>query len=532
MTDEQELRRRIGQLLVFGFDGLTVPDHVVDLIRTHYLGNIILFSRNVSTKEQLIALTSHLQDLARENGQSLPLTISADQENGIVRRLPEEIPVFPGNMALGATHSPQDVHRSGVLTGRLLFKLGINFNLAPVLDVNNNPANPVIGVRSFGDLAETVAEFGVQFIQGLQSQGIIACGKHFPGHGDTNVDSHLDLPTIAHDRPRLESVELVPFKAAIKAGIDSIMTAHVVFPAVEPEQIPATLSYRVLTELLRHELGFAGVLTTDCLEMNAISETVGVGAGAVQALKAGADMVMVSHRLDRQMAAIDAIFKAVRGGALSESRIDEAFQRVQALKAKRLGTSRQEEWDHLMREAKATQVSLSGNAVTALRVTPASRPTKEGLKKVAVLVDETTPLMVAAGRGGHNPLLKNALEAVFPGVPVQEFLFPSIFDGQSEVQLFPMLAQYDAVLAGINGTRNARYLAFVNALAERPIRQATLLLRSPYDAVTVEGVPNLYALYENTPWMAEAAIRALFGEEAKGRLPVHISEDFPRGHQS
>ncbi|KLU58875.1 beta-hexosaminidase precursor [Peptococcaceae bacterium CEB3] len=531
MTDEEDLRRRIGQLLVFGFDGLTVPEYVADLIRTHYLGNIILFSRNVSTKEQLSALTDHLQSLAQESGQEMPLTISADQENGIVRRLPEDIPVFPGNMALGATHSPEDVYRSGVLTGRLLANLGINFDLAPVLDVNNNPANPVIGVRSLGDVAETVAELGVRFMQGLQSQGIIACGKHFPGHGDTNVDSHLDLPSIAHDRLRLESVELVPFKAAIQAGIDSIMTAHVVFPAVEPEKIPATLSYRVLTSLLRYELGFAGVLTTDCLEMNAISATVGIGAGAVQALRAGADMVMVSHHLDRQLAAIDAIVSAVRQGDLAEARIEEAYQRVQALKAKRLGATAREEWAPLLQAAKAVQVDLSQHAVTALRLTPAAQPTKDSLEKIAVLVDETTPLMAAAGGGGHHPLIKDALATVFPGLEVQEFLFPSVFDCQSEEQLSALLAQYDAVLAGINGTRNTRYLEFVKELAARPIRQATLLLRSPYDALHVKDAPNLYALYEDTPWMAEAAIRSLFGEGAQGRLPVHISEDFPRGYR-
>lgn len=531
MTDEQALRRRIGQLLVFGFDGLTVPDHVRTLIQEHYLGNIILFSRNVSTQEQVAQLNQDLQSLARNAGQELPLTISADQENGIVRRLPEDLPVFPGSMAMGATDNPQDAYRVGVLTGRLLRALGINFNLAPVLDVNNNPANPVIGVRSFSDVAATVAAFGVAMTRGLQSEGVIACGKHFPGHGDTNVDSHLDLPTIVHGRERLDALELVPFKAAIDAGIDSIMTAHVVFPAVEPDRIPATLSRRVLTDLLRTELGFTGVLTTDCLEMNAISETVGVGPGAVAAIKAGADMVMVSHQLERQMAAVNAIFEAVRSGELSEARIDEAYQRVTALKAKRVQEPRPDaHWPALIQDASALQEELSEAAVTALSRSAAPLPAAP--KRVAVLVDETAPQMVAAGRGGHNPLVQNAVKAVFPDAQVEEFVFPAVFETADEATLLTSFAPFDAVIAGINGTRNERYLAFVRTLQQQPIPHVTLLLRSPYDAEHVPEAPNLFALYENTPWMAQAAVRAAFGGKAGGALPVHVSDQFPRGHRA
>ncbi len=525
MTMEQDLRRRIGQLLVFGFEGTTVPDHVADLIRTHHLGNIILFTRNVASVAQLTALTGDLQQLAKDSGQPLPLTIATDQENGIVRRMPEEIAGLPGNMALGATREPENARRAGALTARVLSSLGVNFNLAPVLDVNNNPDNPVIGVRSFSDLPGTVAEFGTAIIEGMQDQGVIACGKHFPGHGDTNVDSHLDLPTIPHDRARLDAIELVPFSAAIRAGVDVLMTAHVVFPAVEPDGIPATLSRRVLTDLLRGELGFTGVITTDCLEMNAISETVGTPQGAVHALRAGADLVMVSHRLDRQLATIEAIVAAVTSGQLSQDRINDAFQRVMALKAKRLRTARDATVPK--QEARELQQELSQAAVTRLTTGPAL---PASAKTVAILLDEMAPLMVAAGRGGNNPLIENALRSVLPRAVTQVFSFPSAFNRYSEAGLLTRLEKADAIIAGVNGMQNARYLDFLAQVEQLSVPQGTLLLRSPYDARRFLQAPNLIAMYENTPWMAEAAVRAICGGSALGRLPVAVSDEFPRGH--
>lgn len=531
MTEEEALRRRIGQLLIFGFEGHTVPEHIVELIQRHYLGNIILFSRNVGTPEQLAGLNAALQTLAREHGQDVPLTISADQENGVVRRLPVSIPGLPGNMALGAIGDPAQARWSGEVTGELLRSLGINFNLAPVLDVNNNAKNPVIGVRSFGDQAEAVANLGVAFALGLQARGVIACGKHFPGHGDTNVDSHLDLPTIPHTRERLDALELVPFRAAIAAGIDSIMTAHVVFPAVEPDRIPATLSKRVLTGLLRDELHFQGVLTTDCLEMNAISETVGVGRGAVESLKAGADMVMVSHRLDRQMAAVNAIWEAVRSGELSEERVNEAYERVTRLKKERLkDTGAGSDWAALIGRADELSKNLSTAAVT--RVTSTQQTLPQNPQRVLVLVDDSAPMMVAAGRSGPESLLEGAVARVVPGAQIARLNFPAALENQSADQVLEQAAEADVVLAGVNGDRNPAYLELLGRLARQPVPQATILLRSPYDAALVADSPNLVACYENTPWMVEAAVQAAFGGQAGGSLPVDVSPDFPRGHRA
>lgn len=520
MKDIQWLRHRVGQFLCVGFDGLTVPSHVNDLLTTHHVGNIILFSRNVSTTEQLIQLNQELQTIAKQGGQELPLTISADQENGVVRRLPADIPGLPGNMALGATGNAQWALKSGQLTAQLLRHVGINFNLAPVLDVNNNAKNPVIGVRSFADTPDMVADFGEKFIQGLQSQGVIACGKHFPGHGDTTVDSHLQLPTINHGRPRLERVELVPFRRAIEAGVDALMTAHVVFPAIEPKPIAATLSRRVLTDLLRQELGFNGLIITDCLEMNAVANTVGVGRGAVMALQAGADMVLVSHRLDRQLDALASIVQAVETGELSQDRIDDAYQRVANLKKARLTSNRRvRPWAQLIEETRTLQHDLAEHAVTKLRW---ESPLPPSVRRVAVLVDERVPVMVAAG-DNHSPvLLADALQAVRPDLHSTVFRFPETLQQVRTDDLLAQLRQYDFVLIGINGGENKDYLEFVHQVHAQSILNVTLLLRSPYDAHLVPQSTNLLALYENTPWMAEAAVAAMFGGTADGALPVRI----------
>ncbi len=252
---KKELERKIGQLFVVGFDGTTVNPKIKKLIHDYHVGSIILFSRNIGEPEEVLQLTSDLQKEAKKAGYEKPLLICLDQENGVVSRIHKGLTTFPGSMALGATDNPQYAYKIGLATGKELKALGINWNLAPVLDVNNNPDNPVIGVRSFSENAEKVAAFGEAMMKGLQDAGVMTSLKHFPGHGDTNVDSHLDLPVISHEMERLENIELVPFKACIEAGADSVMAAHVYFPAIEPEEdIPATLSKRVYVDLLRKSL--------------------------------------------------------------------------------------------------------------------------------------------------------------------------------------------------------------------------------------------------------------------------------------
>ncbi len=206
-------------------------------------------------------------------------------------------------------------------------------NLAPILDVNNNRLNPVIGVRAFGEDPDTVIKYGMASIRGLRKAGMIVTAKHFPGHGDTSTDTHYDMASVPHDKARLHAVELAPFKAGIAGGVDAIMTAHVMFPAIEPDaSVPATLSKAVLTDLLRGELGFQGTVISDCLEMAAISQGIGVVKGAIATLQAGTDIVLISHQEERQRSAIEAVIETVQRGDIAMARIDEALARVQQLK--------------------------------------------------------------------------------------------------------------------------------------------------------------------------------------------------------
>lgn len=317
-----------------GFDGVLPDAHIQRLINQHHLGGIILFRRNISDPQQVAALNHRLQSL-NASQSAIPLFIGVDQEGGVVARLETGVTPLPSALAFRAVGPSSECERLTRVANDELRQLGFNVNFAPVLDVNNNPRNPVIGVRAYGETVDEVCEYGLAALRGIQQAGIAATAKHFPGHGDTDVDSHLGLPRVPHGLARLNAVELVPFRAAIEAGVDAIMSAHVVFPAIEPDpDTPSTLSHAVLTGLLRRELGFEGVVFTDCLEMAAIAEGIGVVDGAVRAFQAGADVLLVSHREDRQIAVLEALLAAVQSGAISEARIDESLARILALKAR------------------------------------------------------------------------------------------------------------------------------------------------------------------------------------------------------
>lgn len=536
MHETEQWRFWAGQVLMAGFDG-TEPNRAIrDLIQSHHLGNIILFSRNVADARQLQSLTAGLQELAREAGQPWPLLIATDQENGMVRRLPPDIPGLPGNMALAATGDPALVREVGMVTGQLLHAVGINMDLAPVLDVNNNPDNPVIGVRSYGDRPDRVARFGSAMIRGLEAGGVLACGKHFPGHGDTVVDSHRALPEIPHDWERLQRIELPPFIHAMRDGLDAVMTAHIVFRAVDSR--PATLSEPILTGWLRDIFGFNGVILTDCLEMDAIRKTVGVAQGAVDALKAGADIVLVSHSRDQQLAALNAIVAAVASGELPQSRLQEAAHRVQILKSRRLGDWNSyrafleyEPWQDLTAKAAALQKRASGLAVTWLSRGDALPLLASSIRRIAVLYDETGSPMLPAG--SENPVgqaLVRAVRAVLPGAEVHRYGFPAILHHESPAVLRQRIARADVIISGLNGTQNRLYLEFVQSIQSLTVPHVIFLLRSPYDARAVADAPHILALYETTPWMYEAGVRAIVGGEARGRLPVEVLPVFSRDH--
>ena len=308
-------------LLWIGFDGKIPTPEAARLIHEGVSG-VILFARNVGSSDETRALIRELKSIARG-----PLLLSVDQEGGRVARLTDGFEAFPPMRELGE-RSPDELRAIGRRLGAQVRGAGFDINLAPVVDVDSNPANPVIGNRSFSRDPHVVAALGAAMIAGLQEQ-VAACAKHFPGHGDTDKDSHYDLPRLPHALERLRACELVPFKAAVKAGVACVMTTHVVFDALDPG-VAATMSAPAI-RLLRDEVGFGGVCVSDCLEMKAISEHFGCGNAAVRAVAAGVDALLVSHTPDAQHAVIDALAAAVIDGRIPESRVIEARARLSRL---------------------------------------------------------------------------------------------------------------------------------------------------------------------------------------------------------
>jgi beta-N-acetylhexosaminidase len=322
-----ELERQAASLFTVGFDGRTVSDDLKGLL-ARGVGGVISFARNIGSPAEVLELNREVKRTAKR-----PLLLAVDQEGGPVARLRRGFTELPPMRSVGATGDPALSRALGKLVARELRAVGFDMNYAPVLDVDTNPQNPVIGARSFGRTAELVSAMGVAFAAGLEAAGVAACGKHFPGHGDTSQDSHLELPRLPHPLERLERVELVPFRAAARAEIASFMTAHVIFEAVDPHH-PATMSRAVLTGILREKLGFDGLVVTDDIEMKAIAENYGVEDAVRLGLAAGVDHFLCCHTAAWAHRAIDAVVRAVESGTLSREILDTATRRFATVRSR------------------------------------------------------------------------------------------------------------------------------------------------------------------------------------------------------
>jgi beta-N-acetylhexosaminidase len=523
------LREKVAQLFVVGFPG-TTPDETVRRFVEMGVGGVIYFARNVESPEQTAALSRALQRTAAQNDRP-PLLLPIDEEGGIVSRLPWD-GRLPGQMTVGATRDPDLARRAAAATARELRAVGVNFDLAPVLDVNNDPDNPVIGVRSFGEDPELVSELGVAVAEGFESEGVVACGKHFPGHGDTAVDSHLDLPVIDHGRERLDRVELAPFRAAIDGGIGAIMTTHVAFPTfTDDEERPATLSEPVLTGLLREELGYDGLIVTDCMEMDAIADTVGTPEAAVQAVEAGCDLVTVSHTSQLQLAAIDAVVEAVQSGRIAETRIDESVRRI--LRTKReydIGegisladdeTPDLDAWSEANAESGRVGRRVAEEGVTLVRDRDGTLPVGDGEIRVVQF----------AGGAGSEVEKSGADAGAFVealedhGVAVDAETLDSeshTFDPDGSLP-FDVDSDETVVVCTPNAASDSEQAAVVSRIRDAGANLVVVAIRNPYDLSAFPEVGTYLTTYDDASVSLNVAAEIVAGErEARGRLPVTI----------
>ena len=326
-----ERRIMIGQHFVCGFPGVEMDEAFIEAVRRYKIGNVILFTRNIASKEQLYRLCQDIQDLVqKECGH--PAFITIDQEGGMVTRLSSDCTNIPSAMGIAATGEKQSAFEAGRITAKELSALGVTVDFAPCLDVNSNPHNPVIGVRSYGDTSDVVSSYGLSMIEGLQSGGVLAVAKHFPGHGDTRLDSHVALPVVDRTREELE-MHLAPFKRAVVGGVMGIMTSHILFPRLEDSNVPATMSRSIITGLLRSELGFKGLIFSDCMEMDAIAKHYGTVKGAVSALQAGVDLVCISHHIALGCEAVEAVEAALDANVVRMEELKESTQNILMAKA-------------------------------------------------------------------------------------------------------------------------------------------------------------------------------------------------------
>lgn len=516
----------MGQLFVVFFDGTEYTEALDRTIRELNVGGIILFEPNIGSLEDVATLINQAQRTAAQHGAPVPLIVAVDHEGGLINRFGSKLTWFPSNMALAATDSLDNARAEARVMAEELSTLGINMNLAPVMDVNSNPDNPVIGIRSFGSNPDDVARFGTAMIDTFQANGLIATAKHFPGHGDTSVDSHTMLPVIPHGRMRLDAVELVPFRAAIEADVDAIMTAHIALPEIEPTPgLPATLSKTVLTGLLREELGFNGLIATDSLGMGALDQTFGVIDATAMAFQAGADLLMFGadpgHTPAEQYPAYQNLLALVRDGTISREHLDASVRRILLVKGQ-MGIL---DWQPTSTSEIPTRVRTAEHLALADRIAEQSVTLLKNDQQLLPLRSEQRTLLV-------YPEFETELEPAIREYGTQIDAVPvSVNPGQDEIdQVISAARGADVIIvATANARRHPGQIALVESLRDLPT--VVLALQSPYDLLAFPGQSTYLAIYGDVPTSIHVAAKVLFGQyQPSGKLPVTLNDAFPEGY--
>ncbi len=527
---------KVGQLFVqnvYGSDA-TTPDprnlplygvaSPADVVRKYHLGGVIYFAWTDSVKDpaQITGLSNGLQRAAIGSGAHIPLTVGTDQEQGVVTRIGPPATQFPGSMALGASRSTADARTAAAITGRELKAMGINVDYAPDADVNVNPLNPVIGTRSFSSDPGLVSSMVAAQVKGYQKDaGIIASPKHFPGHGDTATDSHTGIPVITHTRAQWEQTDAPPFRAAIRAGTDMIMSGHLVVPALDPSGDPATLSKPILTGILRQELGYRGVIVTDSLAMQGVRDKYGDGEVAVRAVLAGADTLLMAPDMD---AAYTSVLAAVESGRISTKRLDESVARILLMKLKHGILFRPYADASRLDRVVGTPANLaaadaiSNRTTTVLRNDDKTLPLRASGTKVLVTgygATTTATLGDALSRRGSTVTRRETGAA-----PTDAAIADAVAHaaGQDVVVVTTMKA-WDTAVTDPNGGQQR----LVKALVATGVPVVVVAVRDPYDIAYLPGVRTYLATYSYSPVAIEAAARVIVGEVGPtGTLPVDV----------
>ncbi|MDA2913205.1 glycoside hydrolase family 3 protein [Acidobacteriia bacterium AH_259_A11_L15] len=528
------LREKIGQMMVVPYFASYLSassedyQQLVNQVRTWHVGGLLIDARRTPLGRErsrvyaMARLTNRLQAQAR-----VPLLVAADFERGAGTTI-EEATEFPDNMAVAATGKPEYAYLIGRVTALEARALGVHWVLAPVADVNSNPENPIINIRSYGEDPHRVANYVAAFVRGCQEGGALATAKHFPGHGDTEVDTHLALATLEADRQRLDAVELVPFRAAIATGVKAVMPGHIAVPTLEPNgQVPATFSPVLLTDMLRGELGFRGLIVSDGLTMNAIADNFTPGEAAVRAVEAGIDILLVPADPE---AVLNAVEQAVEAGTLTEARIDESVRRILEAKAS-LGL-------HQNRYVDLDKIEEIVGRTMHARI--AQQIADEG---VTLLRDEAKLLPLDAAKTQRAFLLVVSGDPdPYPGAALEEELRQWVhnltvlrtdtrFLPPAKV-LLPQPESYDWALAALfvrvvdrKGTvaLPAEHVALVNQLLDTSKPVVMVMMGNPYLAARFPRTKTLLVIPSTTPVAQRAAVGALMGEVAiVGELPVAV----------
>ena len=511
------VRELVGQRMVVGFPGTTIDSDLEELISKYKIGNIILFKHNITSVSQVKKLCQDLQEMVKKHtGNNAFITI--DQEGGMVTRLDQDAVNIPGAMAIAATNHVDNAYQAGKITAEQLRTIGINFNLAPTVDVNSNMDNPVIGVRSYGDMPEKVAEFAVAMTRGLLDGGVLACAKHFPGHGDTNVDSHLGLPQIDKTLEELEQCELVPFKKVIESGIPAVMTTHILFPKLESEKIPATMSHKIITGLLREKMGFEGLIVSDCMEMNAIKEVYGTVEGVKQAIKAGVDLVFISHTAKVAREVSDALVEALETKEMSAKDMNAAVEKI--IKYKEQILNQDQDIDDFDVEA-GQRFSFD---LLKASITPVQMPldTLPELGEKPLFIGTTLFRATNVSNQQENEICFSEYLAKRLG---GEAILVSPNPSEDEIQLtLQRVETHSCVVIGTyNGHLYKGQLELVRRVASINQKVLVFALRNPYDLRELPNTVYGIAVYEYTQKSLEAIAQLLEHQfNPNGLLPVKM----------